>query len=206
MLCGIITPTSGAGSVAGYDIYRQTEEIKQNIGYMSQKFSLYKDLKVVENIDFYMGIYGVPRAERESRKKWVLDMTQLADREQDLTASLPTGFRQRLALGCALLHRPGIVFLDEPTSGVDPIARRAFWDFIRELAASGTTIFVTTHYMDEAENCQRIAMIFGGRILACDGPAGLKKKFAGDLDRPTLQEVFIRLMRQSEDNRRRAVV
>jgi ABC-2 type transport system ATP-binding protein len=205
MLCGIITPTGGSGHVAGYDIIRESESIKQRIGYMSQKFSLYQDLTVDENINFYLGIYGVPRDDREERKEWALRMTQLQDRHEEITGSLPTGFRQRLALGCALLHRPEVVFLDEPTSGVDPITRRGFWDFTRQLATEGTTIFVTTHYMDEAENCQRIAMIFSGRILACNTPAALKREFAGDLPKPSLQDVFVRLMKSSAADQRVAV-
>jgi ABC-2 type transport system ATP-binding protein len=199
MLCGIITPTGGSGQVAGYDIVRESESIKQRIGYMSQKFSLYQDLTVSENIDFYLGIYGVPRGLREERKEWALGMAQLQEQREEITGSLPTGYRQRLALGCALLHRPEIVFLDEPTSGVDPITRRGFWDFTRQLAAQGTTIFVTTHYMDEAENCGRIALIFSGRILACDTPAGLKQAIAGDLPKPTLQDVFVRLMKSGAE-------
>jgi ABC-2 type transport system ATP-binding protein len=169
---------------------------------MSQKFSLYQDLTVDENIDFYLGIYGVARGMRAERREWVLHMTQLQGQHAEITGSLPTGYRQRLALGCALLHQPEIVFLDEPTSGVDPITRRGFWDFTRQLAAQGTTIFVTTHYMDEAENCQRIAMIFSGRILACDTPPALKREFAGDLQKPGLQDVFVRLMKSSTSDQR----
>ena len=197
MLCGIIAPTSGTGQVAGFDIIKHPEEIKQNIGYMSQRFSLYQDLTVGENIDFYFGIYGMPRSLLSERREWVLKMTRLQERRNHFTRSLPTGLRQRLALGCALIHKPKIVFLDEPTSGVDPITRRGFWDFIRDLASSGTTLFVTTHYVDEAENCQRLAMIFGGQILACGSPGELKQDIAGDTENPTLQEVFMRLMQHS---------
>lgn len=197
MLCGIISPTSGAGQVAGLDIMKESEAIKTRIGYMSQKFSLYQDLTIGENIDFYMGIYSVPRHRRPERKAWALEMTRLAESSQKLTGSLPTGYRQRLALACALLHEPEIVFLDEPTSGVDPTTRRRFWAFIRNLAQAGTTIFVTTHYMEEAENCDRIAMIFSGQILACASPAELKSQLAADLPKPSLQQVFIRLMKSS---------
>ncbi len=197
MLCGILSPTSGSGQVAGLDIMRQSEAIKSRIGYMSQKFSLYQDMTVAENIDFFMGIYGVARRRRAERKAWALEMTRLQDSGGMLTGTLPTGLRQRLALGCALLHEPEIVFLDEPTSGVDPGTRRRFWAFIRELAGAGITIFVTTHYMDEAENCDRIAMIFSGRILACASPAELKRTFAADMARPSLQQVFIHLMKSS---------
>lgn len=197
MLCGIIAPTSGSGQVAGFDILSESEAIKKNIGYMSQRFSLYRDLTVAENIDFYMGVYGVPRQSRRRRKEWALETTRLQERSNTLTESLPTGYRQRLALSCALLHQPRIVFLDEPTSGVDPITRRNFWDFIRKLSNAGTTVFVTTHYMDEAENCRRIGMIFGGRILACGSPAELKDRIAGDVEKPSLRSVFIRLMQQS---------
>ena len=198
MLCGILQPTSGRGRVAGLDIIQESEEIKKRIGYMSQRFSLYQDLTIGENIDFYMGIYGVGRSRRKQRKAWVLEMTRLQDKTDLLTSSLPAGFRQRLALGCALLHEPEIVFLDEPTSGVDPLTRRSFWAFIRDLAHTGTTVFVTTHYMDEAENCQRIAMIFTGRILACGSPLELKADWAADLPRPTLQHVFVRLQQVAE--------
>ena len=171
MLCGIITPTSGQGYVAGHDIISAAEEIKHSIGYMSQKFSLYEDLTPFENIRFYLGLYSVPEPQWKGRMEWILDMAQLHDVKNRVTRDLPQGWRQRLALGCALLHKPDILFLDEPTSGVDPITRRHFWDFIRDLAAQGITVFVTTHYMDEALNCGRIVMINLGIIVAQGSPS-----------------------------------
>ncbi|MGD9039010.1 MAG: ABC transporter ATP-binding protein [Desulfobacteraceae bacterium] len=159
MLCGIITPTSGSGHVAGCDIFKEAEKIKQSIGYMSQKFSLYEDMTPFENVRFYLGIYSVPSDQWEERIEWVLEMTRLQDVRDRLTRELPPGWRQRLALGCALLHRPKILFLDEPTSGVDPITRRHFWEFIGLLAQQRVTVFVTTHYMDEAHNCQRVVFM-----------------------------------------------
>ncbi len=175
MLCGILTPTSGKGKVGGFDIYKETEMIKQNIGYMSQKFSLYEDLTVEENIDFYAGIYRLPQALKKERKEWVLQMAGLKERQHHLTQTLAVGWKQRLALGCAIFHQPSILFLDEPTSGVDPLSRRQFWDLIYEMAAKGVTVFVTTHYMDEAEYCDRLALINQGRIIALGTPAELKR-------------------------------
>src|SRR5512143_62045 len=153
MLCGILAPSGGSGTVAGFDIRTQPERIKANIGYMSQKFSLYQDLTVEENIDFYSGIYRIPAEQRAGRKQWVIDMAGLAEHRRRPTAILSGGWKQRLALGCAIVHQPPIVFLDEPTSGVDPISRRQFWDLIYDMAGRGVTVFVTTHYMDEAEYC-----------------------------------------------------
>src|SRR3972149_7551074 len=170
MLCGIITPTSGSGQVAGHDIVTEAEEIKHSIGYMSQKFSLYEDLTPLENIRFYLGIYNVPQAAWRERMDWVLDVTRLKEVRNRGTRELPPGWRQRLALGCALLHRPEILFLDEPPSGVDPITRQHFWDFIGQLAGEGMTVFATTHYMDEARHCGRIVMINEGRIVAMGSP------------------------------------
>jgi drug efflux transport system ATP-binding protein len=177
MLCGILAPTSGRGLVGGFDIYRETEKIKQNIGYMSQKFSLYEDLTVEENIDFYSGIYCLPREIRTDRKEWALQMAGLQERRTSLTHTLAGGWKQRLALGCAILHEPSILFLDEPTSGVDPLSRRRFWTLIYEMAGRGITIFVTTHYMDEAEYCDRLALIYRGKIIALGTPAELKKEY-----------------------------
>lgn len=177
MLCGILTPTSGKGKVAGFDIYKETELIKQNIGYMSQKFSLYEDLTVGENIDFYAGIYRLSPALKRERKEWVLQMAGLKDRQHQLTLTLAVGWKQRLALGCAILHRPTILFLDEPTSGVDPLSRRQFWDLIYAMAGQGVTVFVTTHYMDEAEYCDRLALINQGRIIALGTPGELKSGY-----------------------------
>jgi ABC-2 type transport system ATP-binding protein len=191
MLCGILVPTSGAGSVGGFDIVREQPKIKQHIGYMSQRFSLYDDLTVEENIDFYSGIYGVTREKKKQRKQWVVEMAGLDSFRKTLTRTLPVGFKQRLSLGCALLHEPGIVFLDEPTSGVDPIARKNFWNLIKQMASTGVTVFVTTHYMDEAENCNRIALIYKGSIIAMGTSDRLKEKYRTDVE-PTLEDVFVR--------------
>jgi len=175
MLCGILTPTSGRGMVAGLDVIRENEKIKSRIGYMSQKFSLYSDLTVEENMDFFAGIYNLPKLEKTKRKEWALETAGLRLDRNRMTRELPTGFKQRLALVCALLHRPTIVFLDEPTAGVDPVSRRQFWDLIYHLKTEDkTTVFVTTHYMDEAEHCERIALIQDGRISAINSPAELK--------------------------------
>ncbi len=174
ILCGLLEQTSGDATVGGFDVRTQSEEIKQNIGYMSQKFSLYDDLMVEENIDFFSGIYGVPRDKREARKNYVLKMAGLEDRRSEKTSLLSGGWKQRLALGCAILHQPPILFLDEPTSGVDPIARRRFWELIYSLSAEGHTIFVSTHYMDEAEYCNRIALMYHGKMIALGSPAELK--------------------------------
>jgi len=175
MLCGLLTPTAGSGSVAGYDIAKDPEEIRKNIGYMSQKFSLYDDLEVEENIDFFSRIYGVPANLRAERKEYVLRMARLTDRRKTITRLLAGGWKQRLALGCAIVHSPRILFLDEPTSGVDPIARRNFWDLIYQLAEGGQTILVTTHYMDEAEYCHRLALIYRGKLIALGVPEALKR-------------------------------
>jgi ABC-2 type transport system ATP-binding protein len=178
ILCGLLEPTEGSGTVAGYDVRTQSEEIKRNIGYMSQKFSLYDDLTVEENIDFFSGIYGVPRERRAERKDYVLRMAGLTEKRRSATALLAGGWKQRLALGCAILHEPPILFLDEPTSGVDPIARRGFWELIYQLSAAGHTIFVSTHYMDEAEYCHRIALMYRGKVIALGTPQELKAALA----------------------------
>jgi ABC-2 type transport system ATP-binding protein len=198
MLCGIITPTSGYGRVAGHDIFSDAEEIKHSIGYMSQKFSLYEDMTPFENIRFYLGIYNVPLKQWEDRIEWVLDMTQLQDVRYRITRELPPGWRQRLALGCALLHRPEILFLDEPTSGVDPITRQNFWKFINHLAQDGMTVFVTTHYMDEARNCQKIIMINEGRIVATGSPSEIICTMFPERPDADLNDVFIQLMSRKE--------
>jgi len=177
MLCGILSPTSGRGSVAGFDIAAQPEKIKQNIGYMSQKFSLYDDLTVEENLNFYSGIYTIPAKAIPERKEWALKMAALQDKRFAIARDLAGGWKQRLALGCAILHEPSILFLDEPTSGVDPLSRRQFWNLIYEMAGKGVTIFVTTHYMDEAEYCDRLALINQGRIIALGTPAELKSGY-----------------------------
>jgi ABC-2 type transport system ATP-binding protein len=177
MLCGLLTPTEGAARVLGIDVFRHPDEIKPLIGYMSQKFSLYDDLTVLENLQFYAGVYEIPEAEEKERIDTVLHMAGLQERTESLTVELSGGWRQRLALGCAILHRPKLLFLDEPTSGVDPVARREFWDLIYEMAAQGTTIFITTHYMDEAEHCNRVAFMYRSKLMAVDTPAGLKSKY-----------------------------
>jgi ABC-2 type transport system ATP-binding protein len=179
ILCGLLSPTSGSASVAGYDVARQPEEVKRSIGYMSQKFSLYDDLTVEENIDFFTGIYGVARDRRAERKSYVLEMANLTERRDAMTRTLSGGWKQRLALGCAILHDPPVLFLDEPTSGVDPIARGAFWHLIHDLAETGHTIFVSTHYMDEAEYCNRLALMYRGKVIALGAPAELKAGMAG---------------------------
>ncbi len=175
MLCGLLRPTAGQALVAGYDVAQEPERVRQRIGYMSQKFSLYNDLRVIENIQFFASMYEVPVALLPERASWVLGMAGLTGRESALTGTLPSGWKQRLALGCAVLHRPSILFLDEPTSGVDPISRRQFWELIHQMAADGVTVLVTTHYMDEAEYCNRLVLIFQGRIVASGSPAELKQ-------------------------------
>src|ERR1700749_3217181 len=174
MLCGLLKPTSGSATVGGLDIATQSEAVKHNIGYMSQRFSLYDDLSVEENIDFFSGIYSVPRERRAERKAYVLRMAGIEERRSHPPRLAPGGRKQRLALGCAILHEPPILFLDEPTSGVDPIARRTFWDLIYQLSAAGHTILVSTHYMDEAEYCHRAALMYRGKIIALGTPAELK--------------------------------
>ncbi|MFQ6038425.1 MAG: ATP-binding cassette domain-containing protein [Candidatus Aminicenantales bacterium] len=176
MLCGLLKPTAGQGHVESLDVTMQSEEIKENIGYMSQRFSLYEDLTVEENIDFYSGIYKIPPAKAKERKEWVLEMAGLTERRTNLTHTLATGWKQRLSLGCAIIHEPPVLFLDEPTSGVDPISRRQFWDLIYTLSDRGVTVFVTTHYMDEAENCHRLALIYRGKLAAIGTPHELREK------------------------------
>jgi ABC-2 type transport system ATP-binding protein len=176
MLCGLLTPTSGYAKVAGFDVARNPESVRQNIGYMSQKFSLYNDLKVIENLRLFAGLYSVSSKLLDERIRWALEMANLTGQEDMITGTLPGGWKQRLALGCAVLHRPPIIFLDEPTSGVDPISRRQFWDLIHQMAADGVTIFVTTHYMEEAEYCNRLALIFRGKMVALGTPSELKQK------------------------------
>lgn len=179
MLCGILEPTSGSGSILGLDIMHDAEEIKKHIGYMSQKFSLYDDLTVKENLDFYAGMYSMPRQLSKARIDEMLAMSGLEDRRGELAVNLSGGWKQRLALGCSILHDPPILFLDEPTGGVDPKSRRMFWDIIYNLAAKGTTIMVTTHFMDEAEHCDAIGFIFEGSLIADDHPANLKQSIPG---------------------------
>jgi len=174
MLCGLLLPTSGSATVLGYDIRTQPEEIKKRIGYMSQKFSLYEDLTVQENLEFYAGIYQVPLRMRRQRIATLIEMANLVGRERELVANLSGAWKQRLALSCAIVHQPPMLFLDEPTGGVDPASRRAFWDLIYTLAGQGVTVFVTTHYMDEAEHCNTIAMMHNGRLIAMGSPDELK--------------------------------
>jgi ABC-2 type transport system ATP-binding protein len=190
MLCGLLLPSSGNGRVAGFDIYKQSEKIKQHIGYMSQKFSLYDDLTPAENIEFYGGVYGLTRQALLKKRVELLKELGLVEQAEVLTRSLPLGYKQRLALSCALLHDPQIVFLDEPTGGVDPEARRNFWDLIYHMAQQGKTIFVTTHYMDEAEYCNRVSIMYQGEIIALGSPQELKQKFG----KASMQEVFIHLV------------
>jgi ABC-2 type transport system ATP-binding protein len=198
MLCGIISPSSGSGQVAGCDIIRQAEKIKQSIGYMSQKFSLYLDMTPFENIRFYLGIYDVPVRLWNERTEWVLKTTRLGKVRDRITRELPPGWRQRLALGCALLHQPKILFLDEPTSGVDPITRRHFWDFIKHLTSEGVTVFVTTHYMDEARHCNRVIMINEGRIVAGGTPRDIIRQVLPDSPDADLDAAFVKLMARRE--------
>jgi ABC-2 type transport system ATP-binding protein len=188
ILCGLMEPTSGTAIVNGFDVGRESEKVKQSIGYMSQRFSLYDDLTVEENLDFFSGIYGVPKDRREERKAYALRMAALEAERATMTRQLAGGWKQRLALGCAILHSPRVVFLDEPTSGVDPIARRRFWDLIYDMAAAGTTVFVTTHYMEEAEYCHRLALMYRGRVVALGSPAELKAASAPDA---TMDDVFV---------------
>ncbi len=194
MLCGILTPTSGRGTVAGYDITEKPEQVKQAIGYMSQKFSLYEDMTPFENIRFYLGVYNIPSAEWKERIEWILELTRLESVRDRLTRDLPPGWRQRLALGCALLHRPRILFLDEPTSGVDPITRRHFWNFIGKLAGEAVTVFVTTHYMDEARNCERIVMLNEGDIVASGSPDAIIERTLPGKTGADLGDAFVELM------------
>jgi ABC-2 type transport system ATP-binding protein len=198
MLCGILEPSSGQGSVAGFDIGQSAERIKENIGYMSQRFSLYEDLTVEENIAFYGGIYRLPAKLLAQRSGWVIEMAGLSERRRSKAGELSAGWRQRLALGCALLHRPPIIFLDEPTAGVDPLNRRRFWQLIHNLAADGVTVFVTTHYMDEAEYCDRLALIYRGELVAVGTPLELKQQRSVDGLLPSLEQVFIDLIEERD--------
>ena len=177
MLCGILEPTSGDAMVGGFSVAKNPDRVKKNIGYMSQRFSLYNDLAVGENLDFFGGVYGLSNEKLKERKKWVLKIANLEGKENLLTGSLPGGIKQRLALGAAVIHQPGIVFLDEPTSGVDPISRRNFWELINELSSKGTTIFVTTHYLEEAEFCNNIILIDAGKLIAEGNPKQLKSEY-----------------------------
>lgn len=194
MLCGLSFPSSGEASVAGFNVFRQQENIKKNIGYMSQKFSLYEDLSIAENIQFFGGVYGVPDKEISSRSNALIQKLGLQSEAKKMVGALPLGWKQKLAFSVAIFHQPKIVFLDEPTGGVDPVARRQFWDMIYEAAASGITIFVTTHYMDEAEYCNRITVMVDGKIEALDTPARLKQQYSAD----SIDDVFYQLARKAK--------
>jgi ABC-2 type transport system ATP-binding protein len=193
MLCGLSLPTSGKASIAGFDVYKQTEKIKRSIGYMSQKFSLYEDLTIRENIRFYAGIYGKSNKFIKEKTELLLHQLHLESEADKLVRSLPLGWKQKLAFSVAVFHEPKIVFLDEPTGGVDPVTRREFWNLIYEAAATGITIFVTTHYMDEAEYCNRVSIMVDGRIDALDSPAALKHKH----EAASMDEVFLQLARKA---------
>jgi ABC-2 type transport system ATP-binding protein len=193
MLCGLLLPTSGLATVAGFDVYKQTEQIKKNIGYMSQKFSLYEDLTITENIRFYAGIYGLSNERIKEKTSLLLKQLHLEGQEKTLVKALPLGWKQKLAFSIAIVHEPAIVFLDEPTGGVDPVARREFWGLIYAASARGITIFVTTHYMDEAEYCNRVSVMVDGRIDALDSPANLMR----DHSAASMDEVFLHLARKA---------
>jgi len=195
MLCGLLRPSGGRGIVSGFDINRESEKIKASIGYMSQKFALYEDLKVWENIRLYAGIYGVPEKEATERSHTLLEELGLEKERNSLVKSLPLGWRQKLAFSVSIFHKPTIVFLDEPTGGVDPVTRRQFWEMIYKAAGSGITVFVTTHYMDEAEYCNRVSIMVDGRIDALSSPASLKKEFEAE----SMDEVFRKLARKSKN-------
>jgi len=195
ILCGLLAPTAGAARVNGFDVATEPEKVKGSIGYMSQKFSLYDDLTVEENLDFFCGIYGVAKDLREERKAYALTMAGLTEKRGTMTRVLAGGWKQRLALGAAILHDPPVLFLDEPTSGVDPIARRSFWDLIDQLSQAGRTIFVTTHYMDEAEYCHRIALLYKGKAVAMDSPQALK----AELGVGSMEEVFITAIEREDE-------
>ncbi len=192
MLCGLLTPTEGTAKIMGIDVVQNPEAIKARLGYMSQKFSLYDDLTVRENLEFYAGVYDVPESKEKARIQEILNLAGLEHHSTLFTNELSGGWRQRLALGCAMIHNPPLLFLDEPTSGVDPVARREFWDLIYQLAAGGTTIFITTHYMDEAEHCNRVAFMYRSKLLAFDTPVALKNEYlhgaAWDLEASPLLE------------------
>lgn len=191
MLCGLSIPTSGEATVAGFDVYKETEEIKKNIGYMSQKFSLYEDLTVLENIHFFGGIYGLSDRELKEKSEELIEILELQNEAKKLVGSLPLGWKQKLAFSVAIIHEPKIVFLDEPTAGVDPVVRRQFWDLIYDASDRGITPFVTTHYMDEAEYCDRISMMVDGEIKAIDSPAALKELYSVE----TMDDLFYHLAR-----------
>ncbi len=191
IFCGLSAPTSGKASVAGFDIYRDTEKIKRNIGYMSQKFSLYENLTVKENLEFFGGIYGIPKKELKTKSENLIQKLDMQTEKNKLVSEIPLGWKQKLAFSVAIFHQPKIVFLDEPTGGVDPVTRRQFWDLIYEASESGITVFVTTHYMDEAEYCDRVSIMVDGKIKALDAPKNLKK----ELNAENMDDVFYKLAR-----------
>jgi ABC-2 type transport system ATP-binding protein len=193
MLCGLSTPSSGKATVAGFDLFKDAEKIKKNIGYMSQKFSLYEDLTIRENIQFYGGIYGLTKKQIQDKTNYLIEHLHLQDHQNSLVRSLPLGWKQKLAFSVAIVHDPAIVFLDEPTGGVDPVTRREFWELIYDASERGITIFVTTHYMDEAEYCNRVSIMVDGRIEALDTPKGLKKTY----ESASMDEVFLKLARKA---------
>ncbi len=194
ILCGLLSPSSGEAWVAGYDVYTETESIKKHIGYMSQKFSLYENLTVRENVEFFGGIYGLGKEELKEKTENLLYRLGLKQEENKLVSTLPLGWKQKISFSTAILHRPKIVFLDEPTGGVDPITRRQFWDLIYEATAQGITVFVTTHYMDEAEYCNRVSMMVDGKIAALDSPKALKNQF----EVHSMEDVFLKLARNAQ--------
>jgi ABC-2 type transport system ATP-binding protein len=195
ILCGLSKPTSGEVTIAGFDVYKQTEDIKKNIGYMSQRFSLYEDMTPIENIRFYAGIYGLSNMQIKERSEMLIENLGLGEVKKTLLKALPLGWKQKLAFSVALIHNPKIIFLDEPTSGVDPITRRQFWEMIYEAAGKGVTVFITTHYMDEAEYCNRVSIMTEGRIEALDTPVMLKKIF----EAKNINDVFLKLARNKEN-------
>jgi ABC-2 type transport system ATP-binding protein len=194
MLCGLSKPTSGEANIAGFDVYKETEKIKKNIGYMSQKFSLYDDLTVLENIKFFAGIYGLSDAAIKTNSEALLNSLEINEMANRLVGSLPLGWKQKLAFSTAIIHKPEIVFLDEPTGGVDPLTRRQFWELIYEASANGITIFVTTHYMDEAEYCDRVSIMVDGKVEALDSPLNLKKQY----NVASMDQVFYHLARAAK--------
>lgn len=197
MLCGVLEPTEGTAYVLGHDVRKEREKVKSKIGYMSQKFSLYEDLTVDENLNFYAGIYGLTKKEREERKKYIVSMAGLKGREKNITGNLSGGWKQRLALGCALIHNPEILVLDEPTAGVDPVSRRIFWEMIYTLASEGITILVTTHYMDEAESCDIVAFIFDSKLITIGTPKELIAREGGN----NLEDVFIKYVEETTNEK-----
>lgn len=199
ILCGLLAPSDGRAIVSGYDVAKEPEKVKASIGYMSQKFSLYDDLTVEENLEFFAGVYGVAAEKRAARMQYALEMAELGGERKRLTRLLAGGWKQRLALGCAILHEPPVIFLDEPTSGVDPVARRAFWDLINDLSHQGKTVFVTTHYMEEAEYCNRIALMYKGKVIALGTPAALREEMrSAEHPEPTMEDVFVSRIEQED--------